>query len=47
MSSDFHTKGLQGRLFMKHRDTLMGNDPKGGMFYHRYKLNKDKLDRQR
>jgi len=43
MSSDFHTKGLQGKLFMKHRDTLMGKDPKGGMFYQCYKSNKDKL----
>ena len=42
MSSDFHTKGLQGHLFLKHRDTLMGKDPKGKMFYGEYKKIKKK-----
>ena len=42
MSSDFHTKGLQGHLFWKHRDTLMGNNPKGKMFYEEYKKNNKK-----
>ena len=40
MSSDFHTKGLQGHLFLKHRNTLMGEDPKGKMFYEKYKSSK-------
>ena len=42
MSSDFHTKRLQGSLFMKHRDTLMGKDAKGGIFYQQFRLNKNK-----
>ena len=42
MSSDFHTKGLQGHLFLKHRNTLMGEDPKGKMFYEEYRKNKKK-----
>ena len=42
MSSDFHTKGLQGRLFLKHRDTLMGSDPNGNIVYEEYKKNKKK-----
>ena len=40
MSSDFHTKGLQGHLFLKHRNTLMGEDPKGKTFYEKYKSSK-------
>ena len=42
MSSDFHTKGLQGHLFLKHRNTLMGEDPRGRTFYEEYKRNKKK-----
>ena len=42
MSSDFHTKGLQGHLFMKHRNTLMGEDPRDRTFYEEYKINKKK-----
>ena len=41
-SSDFHTKGLQEYLFLKQRNTLMGEAPKGKMFYEKYKKNKTK-----
>ena len=39
MWSDFHTKGLVGRLFIKHRETLMGlhKQHKGLQLYRKYK----------
>ena len=38
MWSDFHTKGLTGKLFYKHRETLMGlNHHDGLQLYQNYK----------
>ena len=39
MSSDFHTKELQGHQLLNHRNTLMGDDPKSKIFYEKYKKN--------
>ena len=37
MWSNFHTKGLKGAPFIKHRETLMGFDPKTEyLFYNKY-----------
>ena len=37
MRSFFHTNGLQGFLFLKHLNNLIGEDPKGKIFYEKYK----------
>ena len=38
MWSNYHTKGLTGKLFLKHRETLMGlKDHHGMKLYHAYK----------
>ena len=43
MWSDFHTKGLTGKLFLKHRDTLMGLEPADGpSLYCKYRANRNK-----
>ena len=43
MSSDFHTKRLQEHIFLKLRNTLTGEHPKGKMFYEEYKMSKKKI----
>ena len=41
MWSDYHTKGLTGELFLKHRETLMGLQPEYEIsLYEKYKNNK-------
>ena len=43
MWSDFHTKGLTGRLFLKHRETLMGlKHHDGSKLYAEFKASQEK-----